>query len=182
METASQPAESTLNNEPQAVVVRREPEREIVSWTAPARPFKVHSKKFYVTVFSIVGIVGIILFVAEGVMPVILLVALMFLFYILSTVQPENVGYKVTSRGIKIAEKDTPWQDIARFGFLSKSGCDLLVFDTISFPGRMELVINTEIKDKLKQEISAYVPYGDIQPSFLDKVVNWVVKKLPESD
>ena len=182
MEPAPNSADSTLNKEPQAVVVRRESERDLVIWTAPARPFKKYGRKFYVTVFSLVGIVGIVFFIAEGVMPVILLVSLMFLFYVLSTVQPENIEYKVTNRGIKIGDKPTPWQNMIRFCFSQKSGVDVLVFETISLPGRIELVINPEIKDSLKREISAYVLYENIPPSFLDKVANWFIKKLPESD
>lgn len=182
MESAPNPADSTLNGEPQAVVVRREAERDIIVWTAPARPFKKYGRKFYVTVFSIVGIVGIIFFIAEGIMPVILLISLIFLFYVLSTVQPENIEYKITSRGIKIAGKETPWQNLIKFCFSQKSGSEVLVFDTVLLPGRMELVINPEIKESLKKEISAYIPYEEIPPSFLDKILNWIVKKLPESD
>lgn len=182
MESAPSPADSTLNEEPQAVVVRRESERDIITWTAPARPFKRYGRKFYITVFSLVGIVGIIFFIAEGIMPVVLLISLTFLFYVLSTVQPEDVEYKVTNRGVKIAGKQTLWQNMVRFCFSQKSGVEMLVFDTVSLPGRMELVIKPELKEGLKKEISAYIPYEEISPSFLDKIVNWVIKKLPESD
>jgi len=182
MEPAPRTENSTLNDEPQAVVVRRESERDLVVWTAPARPFKRYGRKFYVTVFSIVGILSIILFIAEGAMPVVLLISLIFLFYVLSTVPPENVEYKITNKGVKISGKETPWQNMQRFCFMSKSESEVLVFDTISLPGRMELVITPEVKDNLKREISAYVPYEEMQPSALDKVVSWVVKKLPESE
>lgn len=182
MEPARESENSTLNNEPQAVVVRRETERDLVTWTAPARPFKRYGRKFYVTVFSIVGIISIILFIAEGAMPVVLLISLIFLFYVLSTVPPENIEYIITNKGVKIAGKETSWQNIVRFCFMTKSGGEVLVFDIISLPGRMELVITPEIKESLRKEISAYVPYEEIQPSTLDKVVNWIVKKLPESE
>lgn len=182
MESAKSPENSTLNSEPQAVVVRRESERDLVTWTAQARPFKRYGRKFYVTVFSIVGIISIILFIAEGALPVVLLISLIFLFYVLSTVQPENIEYKITNKGVKIAGKETPWQNIVRFCFMTKSGSEVLVFDITSLPGRMELVVTPGIKESLKREISAYVPYEEMQPSALDKVVSWIVKKLPESE
>src|ERR1035437_3250582 len=95
---------STLNNpsvsqEPSPVVVRREPERDLVTWIAPSRPFKRRDKQFYTTVFAIAGIVSLVLFLAEGVMPVVLIVAFVFLYYVLSTVPPENVEYKITNKG-----------------------------------------------------------------------------------
>jgi predicted DNA-binding protein (UPF0278 family) len=58
----------------------------------------------------------------------------------------------------------------------------VVVFDTVNNPGRMEFVINPDVRDKIKKEVSAYIPYEEMQPSALDKVVSWIVKKLPESD
>jgi hypothetical protein len=172
-------SESTLNSEPQAVVVRREPERELLTWIAPARPFKRRDRQFYTTIFAIAGIISLILFLAEGIMPVILIVALVFLYYILSTVPPENVEYKITSKGVKIAGKLTEWQAMSRFWFGERSGSEILIFETFLMPGRIEVMINPEIKDSLKHEISAYIPFEEIPASGLDKVTNWVSKKLP---
>ncbi len=171
--------ESTLNSEPQAVVVRREPERDLLTWTAPARPFKRRDRQFYTTVFAIAGIISLILFLAEGIMPVILIVALVFLYYVLSTVPPENIEYKITSKGVKIAGKLTEWQAMSRFCFRERSGSEILVFETFLIPGRIEIMITPEIKDGLKKEISAYIPYEEIADSGLDRITNWVAQKLP---
>lgn len=183
METASEAtANSSLNNDPQAVVVRREPERDLVTWTAPSRLFRRYGRKAYVSIFSIVGIIGIVIFIAEGLMPVILLIALIFLFYVLSTVPPENIEYRVTNRGVRVAGKETPWQNIESFYFASKTGGEVLVFDTTIFPGKMELVMNTEIKETLRREISAYISYEEKPPSVFDKLIGWFSKKLLDSE
>lgn len=171
--------QSTLNSEPQAVVVRREPERDLVTWVAPARPFKRKDRQFFVTTFAIAGIVGLVLFLAEGIMPVLLIVSLVFLYYVLSTVEPESVQYKITTKGIKIAEKRTEWQFLTKFFFSKKLDSELLVIETINIPGRVELVINAEIKENLKKEISAYIPYEEIAPSGIEKFTDWFSKKLP---
>lgn len=172
-------SESTLNSEPQAVVVRREPERDLITWTAPSRPFKRRDRQFYTTVFAIAGIISLILFLAEGIMPVILIVALVFLYYVLSTVPPENIEYKITSKGVKIAGKLTEWQAMSRFCFGERSGGEILIFETFLIPGKIEIMINPEIKDGLKREISAYIPYEEIAASGLDRITNWVAQKLP---
>ena len=171
--------DSTLNIEPQAVVVRREPERDLVVWTAPGRPFKRRDRQFYVTTFAIAGIVSLILFLAEGIMPVILIISLVFLYYVLSTVQPENIEYKITTKGVKIAGKLTEWQNLNRYWFSKRFENDLMVIDTVLLPGRIEFVINPEIKDKLKKEISAYIPYEEAPPTSIDKITNWFAAKLP---
>ena len=172
-------SQSTLNSEPQAVVVRREPERDLVTWVAPARPFKRRDRQFYVTTFAMAGVVSLILFLAEGLVPVILIISLVFLYYVLATVEPENVEYKVTNKGIKIAGKEVNWQFMNRFWFSNRFGQELMVIDTILIPGRMELVINAEIKEKLKKEISAYIPYEEAPPTGLDRVTNWFAQKMP---
>ena len=65
--------------EVKSVSPRIVPERELMSWTAPARPFKRRDRQFYVTTFSIAGIVGLILFLAEGFMPVLLIISIVFI-------------------------------------------------------------------------------------------------------
>jgi hypothetical protein len=173
------PADSTLNSDPQAVVVRREPERDLVVWTAPARPFKRRGRQFYVTAFAIAGIVSLVLFLAEGIMPVILIISLVFLYYVLSTVQPEEIEYKITTKGIKIAGKLTEWQYLNRYWFTDRFDNELMIADTVLLPGRIEFVINPEVKERLKKEVSAYIPYEEVPPGTLDKVTNWFAAKLP---
>ncbi len=172
-------AQSTLNDEPQAVVVRREQERELVSWTAPARPFKRRDRQFFVTTFAMAGIVGLILFFAEGIMPVLLIIALTFLYYVLSTVEPEKVEYRVTNKGVKIAGKGTGWQLLNKFWFGKRFDSEVMIFDTVIIPGRIEFVITPEVKDRLKKEVSAYIPYEEVPASNLDKLTGWFAGKLP---
>lgn len=171
--------DSSLNNEPQAVVVRREPERILVTWIAPARPFKRRDRQFYVTTFAMAGIVSLIFFLAEGFMPVILIISLVFLYYVLSTVEPENIEYKITNKGIKIAGKDTGWQLLNRYWFTKRFDQELMIIDTVILPGRMELVISPEIKETLKKEISAYIPYEEVPAGSLDRLTSWFSAKLP---
>lgn len=173
-------APGTLKEEePQAVVVRREPERDLATWVAPSRPFKRRDRQFYVTVFAIAGIISLILFFAEGFMPVLLIISLVFLYYVLSTVEPEKIEYKITSKGVKIAEKRTDWQFLTRFWFTKRFDDELLIFDTVLIPGRIELVIKSEIKEVLRKEISAYLPYEEAPASGLDKITEWAAKVLP---
>jgi hypothetical protein len=172
-------AQSTLNDEPQAVVVRREPEKDLVTWTAPSRPFKRRDRQFYVTTFAIAGIVSLILFLAEGIMPVLLIISLVFLYYVLSTVEPENIEYKITSKGVKVLGKLTVWGLFDRFWFGKRFDSDLLILETSNLPGRVEMVIKSDIKDSLKKEISAFIPHEETPASNLDKLTGWFAGKLP---
>ena len=155
-------------------------EKELLAWNAPARPFKRRNRQFYVTVIAIAAIVGLILFLVDGFLPVILIVSIVFLFYVLSTVEPENIDYRLTSLGIKIA--DTPrvdWNLTTRFWFTRRFDSDLLVIETLNFPGRLELVIKPESKDEIKEKIKEYVQFEEAPASSLDKAANWFSERLP---
>ncbi len=155
-------------------------EKQLHIWTAPSRPFKRRNREFYVTIISIAAVTGLVLFLVDGFLPVMLIISLVFLFYVLSTVEPENIQYKVTSLGIKIAEKLTPWDAMRRFWFTKRFDSELLVVETYTLPGRLELVINPQDKQKLEEELKRYLIHEEAPASFLDKSSNWFAKKLPQ--
>jgi hypothetical protein len=157
----------------------KKPEKELFAWAAPSRPFKRRDREFYVTIIAIAFIIGLILFFVEGVMPVILIISLIFLFYVLSTVEPESIIYKITNKGINVAGRETTWEFLSRFWFSKRFNSTLLVFETTRIPGRLELVVNASDKDDLRKVISKYISEEEAPPSFLDKSANWFSKRLP---
>jgi len=173
--------ETAPMKEPEPVVVGREPERDLVVWQALARPFKRRERKFYVTVISLVGIVSLILFLAEGAMPVILLVSLLFLFYIMNTVPPETIEYKITTKGISMAGKKMGWNLLGRFWFSQKGNQEVLTIESANFPGRLEFIIVPEKKEEIKKALSSYLPEEEIPPSALEKAAGWISKRLPDN-
>jgi GTP cyclohydrolase III len=85
----------------------------------------------------------------------------------------------VTTKGVKVATKLTEWQYLNRYWFTNRFDNELMIIDTILLPGRMEFVINPEIKERLKKEVSAYIPYEEVPPTALDKMTTWFATKLP---
>src|SRR3989344_2253081 len=49
-------------------------EKILFTWAAPSRPFKRRNKDFYATVIAIAAIVGLIVFLIDGWLPVILII------------------------------------------------------------------------------------------------------------
>lgn len=156
-------------------------EKDLIVWSAPARPFKKRNKEFYITIVAMAAVVGLILFLAEGWMPVILIVSLIFLFYVLNTVEPETIEYKLTNKGISVAGKTTEWNSLKRFWFSRRFDSDLLTIETVFLPGRMELVIDPAKKEELKKLLSKYLVQEEASPSFLDRTANWFAKRLPNN-
>lgn len=154
-------------------------ETDLFVWMAPARPFKRRNREFWVTVIAISAIVGLVLFVVEGFMPVALVVSLVFLFYVMNTVEPESIEYKITNFGVKVAGNLTQFEVLTRFWFTRRLDNELLVFETTIIPGRLEMVINREQKNNIREALLKYLPEEEAPPSSLDKAANWFSKKIP---
>jgi hypothetical protein len=173
---------STFKEKPKGFVGERkphEPERELLDWSAPARPFKRMNREFWVTIIAMAAIVGLVLFFAEGFMPVILIISIIFLVYVLTTVEPENINYSITNRGIKIGEKTFEWENLIRFWFSKRFDSPLLIVQKYGIPDRLEFVIDQEKKESLRTTLLKYIPEEKMPPSSLDKTVNWFSKKIP---
>jgi hypothetical protein len=166
---------------PRPVVIKRESEEELMSWRAPARPFKRRNREFYITIIAIAFIFGLVFFLIEGFLPVILIIALVFLVYVMSTVEPENIEYKITNRGIKIDSRRTDWDLMRRFWFTKRFDTQLLVIETTTLIGRLELVIQSELKPEITKTLSKYLIHEEVPPSYLDKATNWLTKRLPQA-
>lgn len=159
---------------------KRIPEKDLFSWKAPARPFKRRDREFWIKIIAIASVIGLIVFIIEGIMPVILLISVFFLFYILSTVEPDVIEYKITNKGIKIAEKRTNWELLTRFWFGGRFDSELLIFEMLVMPGRLELVVNAVDKESIRKAVSSQIPEEEVPPSSLDRAANWFSKKLPQ--
>ena len=155
-------------------------EKTYFSWKAHARPFKRRSREFWVKLIAMATLAAFIMFILESVLSVILVISLVFLFYVLSTVEPDVVEYKVTDFGIRIDEHLTPWDYFIRFWFTERFGTTILVIEMPVVPGRMELVANKEEKEKLKDVLTSFVPEEKSSPTNIDKAAEWLSSKMPE--
>lgn len=153
-----------------------------LSWRAPVRPFKKRGKEFLTTVAMIAFLTSVIFYFIEGILPVIVIVALVFLVWVFATFQPEEVEHKISNRGVVFAGKLYRWGDLVRFWFAKRLSSELFVVETVQMPGRLELVINPEDKAKIREAVEEYVPYEEAPPNFLDKSASWLAKRLPLED
>ena len=154
-------------------------EKDFFSWEGPARPFKRRDREFWISVIAMAAVVALVLFLVEGFMPVILIVSLVFLFYVLNTVEPDKIKYSLTTRGINIAGRVTPWGVVGRHWFTRRYDSELLVFELGVLPGRLEVVVNPADKAKISEAIAEYSPEEEIPASNLDRAANWFSKRLP---
>jgi hypothetical protein len=157
-----------------------EVEKDLFTWSAPSRPFIQKNREFWVRVVAISSIFGFIIFIVEGAMPVILMISVIFLFYVLSTVKPENIEYKITNLGVKIGGVTNHWEYARRFWFSKRGNDQILVLDVPSLSGRLELVFNAKDKDQIRQALKKYIPEETALQTTYDKASEWVDSKLSQ--
>jgi len=157
---------------------RYTPERELVSWNALSRPFKKRTREYWVTVVAIASLLSFIMFLAEGVMPVILIISVIFLFYVLSTVEPHEISYKITNKGVKIADALTEWEKFTQYWFSERMGERILNFALVSFPGRLELVVHDQDVENLRRVLGKYLPEEMPPKTSLEKASDIVSRRF----
>lgn len=167
----------------QEVVVRIpvDQEQELFSWKAPARPFKKRDRDFWLTLVGGGLIIGFILLLAEGPIVVILGAAVFFLYYILSTVEPEIIENKITNHGVRIHGNKNLYENMTRFWFTKRFDNTVLVLETLTIPGRIELVIHENDLEEIKKSLSPYVLFEQDSPSYLDRATTWFHEKFPKN-
>lgn len=157
------------------------PKREelLFSWRAPARPFKKRDRSFFTTVAALGVLIGLILFFLEGILAVAVVAAIVFLVYVLFTVPPEEVEYRITNKGLVLADNKHQWDEFRRFWFTKRLDSNLLIIESINFPGRLEMVIQEEEKSKIREVLEQYLIHEEAAPNFLDRAAAWMSKKVP---
>ncbi len=156
-------------------------EKVLFEWTALKRPYQKKDKEFWVTVLSVLGLVSLILFFVKEWFLIAALMGFVFLYYVLTTVQPEKSKYKITNKGIYISSSEKlDWDALKRFWINDKWGYQVLNLETwLKFPRVVSLVIPEDKKQEVTDLLEKYLPQEEESPQFLDKFTDWLARKFP---
>jgi len=154
--------------------------KTLLTWKAPVRPFKRRDKEFWTTAGSIAFLLAVILFFIKEWVLIIVIIAIMFVYYVLSTVQPEEIEHSITSRGIRFAGKDYPWETLGQFWFTEKFGEKILNVQTLMmYPGRLQMLLGKTSEKQVTEILKKYLLYETPEPTVIEKTTDWFSKKVP---
>src|SRR3989344_9678370 len=126
--------------------------KTLLKWTAPVRPFKKRDREYYTTIAAIVFLLAVILLFLKEWLLIAVMVALMFVAYVLATVMPEKTSHEITTRGVVVSGKAYSWKDLRRFWFTKKWSEAILNIDTnLKFPGRLMLLLGEIEEMKIRE-------------------------------
>ena len=144
------------------------------------RPFKRRDREFWTTIIAIVILVGLILFFVKEWFLIAAIISLTFVYYVLSTVEPEKDEYRITNRGLIYGGQTYPWENINQFWFSEKYGQKVVNFEIREgFINRITILVGEGDKAKIKEILLKFIIEEEIKPNFLDKAADWIQKKIP---
>ena len=153
----------------------------LLSWHAPGRPFKHHTKEYFINCTLIMGAVEIILFLFSQYLLMIVIFSLVFLAFALAIVPPRTFFYKVSTEGILIEDHYFIWDELYDFYFLPQNGVDVLHIGTRAyFPGELLLTLGDVPEQDIKDILIHYLPFREyVKPAFVDRAGNWLQHNFP---
>ncbi len=156
-----------------------EQERELVKWMAAERPYKPLDRQIFVTGMVVAILVGVIMLLAGEFMAILVLAAVIFAYYVWSTVPPQQAEHIITTRGIRTNARLYTWEEMTRWWVEEKWGSKLLMVETpASWPIRLHLVLGAE-EAAVREVMEKYVLMEKPMETGMDKMGRWIGEKFP---
>lgn len=156
-----------------------EEEKVLMVWEAVERPFEKKGKEFFSTVVVLALLISIILYFIEGVMPVLVVWAIVFMVWAVYRTEPGRVKNAVTNKGLMSGESFYAWEMMESFWFERKGGQSLLRVLLNRFPGQIILVCGKEEEEGVEALMKKYVRKHKPEDGWSDRVVKWMKRKMP---
>src|SRR3989338_5764189 len=122
--------------------------KSIISWKSPVRVFKARSQKYFVKV-ALYGLIFILAAIAFGEFFLVgVILAIMFVVYVLATHAPQTIEHKITNMGIISGGRAFLWEELDSFWFDKKGDDRLLLVETkLHYPGRL-IILLTNVSER----------------------------------
>lgn len=160
-----------------------EEQKTLFTWSAPARPFKRKNREYYTTVGAIVILLSIILMFAREFLLIGVVLAMAFVAYVLSTVEPEPTEHEISTRGVRTGGKFFRWSMLGRFWFKEKYGQQMLLIETfLPFPRQLIMLLGDTKQEDMVKLLKRYLLHETPEKTFLDKASEWMGDKIPLED
>ncbi len=155
------------------------PEQDILQWTALSRPFKKRNKKYYSTMAIIALLISLILGFAGQLAAITVVIAVVFLAYVLSVVPPQKINFKITTWGIKVEKTLYYWEELGRYWFSDKHNEKMLNVECARFPNRLTILLGDQNQEVINTILSEVLLNQKPEPTLYEKAAAWLQEKIP---
>jgi hypothetical protein len=166
-----------------------QPQQEylIAEWEADSRVTTPRSRQYYSSLAVIVLLASLILFFAGQTLLIFVLLAFLFISYVLNSIHAERIIHQITTYGIRYrGEKLYYWEQLGRFWVRNNRGhLEVHVEAPTHFGNELILLPSPEpgeesvMAQDLVDVFSRYLLYEEPVPSQMDRWVMWLQDKFP---
>lgn len=155
--------------------------RTLLSWEAPARPFRKKDRSYYTTIAVLAILLMLIAFLAHEFLLIGVILSFAFVAYVLAFVPPHIIKYKISTQGITIGEDFYFWHFLDSFWFKEKDGSKVLHIQTnLRFPAQLMLVLGDQDEEKVKKTVARFLPFVEVPyKSWMEKWTEGLQKHFP---
>ena len=134
--------------------------KAVVSWKSPDRIFKARSKRYFTKV-ALYGLIFTLAAIAFGEFFLVgVIIAVVFVVYVLATAEPATIEHKITNMGIISGGRAFLWEELDSFWFDKKGDDRLLIVQTdLHFPTRMIILLSTVSERTLLDVMEKHLHY-----------------------
>ena len=155
-------------------------QKTLYKWMAPERPFKKRDKEFFTTVAAIAVLLAVIFLFIKEWMAIGVIASLVFVGYVLATVEPKKIAHELTTRGIITGGRLYKWEELTSFWFSKKWKDKMLNVSTnLKFPMRLVMLIGDGSEKELKKVIQKEIQFEEPEETLMDKSAKWLQEKVP---
>ena len=154
-------------------------EKILLEFEAYDRPHKVWTKEFYSSIIVIAFLVSIIFYFIEGLMPVVVIWALVFMLWAMAKTEPKIIKTVLTSWGLRSSDKTYRYEDMTAFWFETKWGSRLMRINLSIVPWHLVVVIDPKKEDEIRNAMLVNVIYQEPQVTWVDRALKWAGEKMP---
>lgn len=151
-----------------------------LEWEAVGRPFKKKDNQLFMTILLILVLIGIILIFLKQFSFLAALFSVFFVYWVLNTVEPRRLKYKVDERGVWVGDELFEWGRLGNFWCEEKDGYHLCF---IQARGRVfgVIILTTPEKavlEKLKAVLGRKLSASQPPRGVIERILNWVNSKI----
>lgn len=154
--------------------------KSIITWKSAERIFKARSKKYFTKV-ALYGLVFILAAIAFGEFFLVgVIIAVVFVVYVLATVAPQIIEHKITNMGFISGGKVFLWEELDSFWFDKRGDDRLLVVQTnLHFPTRLIILLTTVSERTLLDILEKHIHFhhGPVH-TLMDKWANSLQRRI----
>lgn len=154
--------------------------KSIISWKSPERVFRARSKKYFFKV-GLYGLIFILAAIAFGEFFLVgVILAIMFVVYVLATHPPNTIEHKITNMGITSGGRAFLWEELDSFWFDRKGDDRLMLVETkLHYPGRLIILLTTVSERTLLDMLEKHLHYHPAPVhTLLDKWANSLQQRI----